>query len=213
MAREFVRLIPMRIGWGIILACCAGLLGACRWEADPRDLTAETAAAQPGPDCASCHAYVGIDDPHDFHMNEIGRDHADNSPITCLDCHATAIASAITPLLDSIFVDTYGDTISLLNNPYDPDIHGYPMVRVDTLRRQLPISMPGKPGISPPYQEYVTSLAHLNNTLDVAFDLRSSDTARFSGSSARYNPKDLTCSAVACHGRGNAYRWLRLVQP
>jgi hypothetical protein len=59
--------------------------------------------------------------------------------------------------------------------------------------------MPDRPGAFPDFQEYVTSLAHMNGKVDVAFDPRNSDTAKFNGNSASWNPKQETCSAVACH--------------
>ncbi|MDB5051238.1 MAG: hypothetical protein JWO30_4309 [Fibrobacteres bacterium] len=191
----------------ICLAYGAALILACDGNLDSKDLTAVTAIPQAGPNCAGCHPYPDIDYQHYSHLLQIGRNHADNSPVTCLDCHATAIAFTESPIIDSIFLDSFGDTLSLLNNPYDPSIHGYPMLRADTLRRQLPILMPARSGAMPGIREYVTALAHLNMVVDVAFDWRSSDTARFSGTFAGYDREEQTCSAVACHGGRRIYRW------
>jgi hypothetical protein len=55
--------------------------------------------------------------------------------------------------------------------------------------------------------EFMTGLAHLNGTVDVIFDPKHSDPARFGGVSATFNPKEETCSAVACHPGDNPYRF------
>lgn len=66
---------------------------------------------------------------------------------------------------------------------------------------------PDRPGALPRFREYVTALAHLNGTMDVAFDPRNSDPAEYGGDSAAFNPESETCSAVACHPGGKDYRW------
>jgi hypothetical protein len=51
----------------------------------------------------------------------------------------------------------------------------------------------------------MTALAHMNRKVDVLFDARNSDSARFNGERASFNPKQETCSAVACHPGDKPY--------
>jgi len=75
------------------------------------------------------------------------------------------------------------------------------------LRQNHPVPQPERPGAHPLFQEFVTSLAHLNGTVDVAFDPKNSAPAQYGGDSAGFNPESETCSAVACHPGGKDYRW------
>jgi hypothetical protein len=86
-------------------------------------------------------------------------------------------------------------------------IRSLTLIQVDTLRQNHPIAQPDRPGARPLFREYVTALAHLNGSVDVAFDPRNSDPALYGGDSARFDPQKETCSAVACHPGGLDYRW------
>jgi hypothetical protein len=196
------------------LACCAAVLSACEWILDSRDLTAVSAAPQAPVDCAACHSYSGIDGNHSFHMSLSGRQYADRGPVTCMDCHFTAMAHQDVRLLDSIFTDSTGYLWSLLEYDGSDFVRGLTLIRVDTLSQQHPIPMPTpigpKPGAIPEYQQYVTALAHLNGVMDVAFGGRETDTAKFRGALPGYDMKEQTCSSVACHRRRSEYQWRRL---
>ncbi|MDB5051244.1 MAG: hypothetical protein JWO30_4315 [Fibrobacteres bacterium] len=171
------------------------------------ELTAHSTAAQTGPDCASCHGYLLNDSNHLFHLLKADSNKAVNGSVTCLDCHSTAIAFRVSPILDSIFVDSFGGTWSSLDYPKSAGIRAFRLERVDTVQQHRPIPLPARPGAKPLYQEYVTALAHCNNVVDVVFDSRITDSVKYSGAQARYDAKQQTCSAVACHERENPYRW------
>lgn len=189
-----------------LAALCLLAIAACDWKLENRDLNALAMAPQMGPDCASCHAYAGIDDNHDFHLSLFTYRTGDRSPITCMDCHFTAMAHQEVQLLDTVFQDSSGGTFSSLDYPDSPDIRVFPIARIDTLYQQRPIPSPLRPGSALPYLEYITALAHSNNRMDVAFSARPAHSSR-SGSEAEYHYQEQTCSAVACHGRRNEYRW------
>jgi hypothetical protein len=192
----------------LLVAAFASLIFACGdWKMDSRELTAHTAAAQTGPDCASCHGYLLNDSNHLFHLTTADSNKAINGPVTCLDCHSTAIAFRVTPIPDSIFLDSFGGTWSSLDYPKSAVIRTFRLVRVDTVRQHRPIPASPRPGATPPYREYVTALAHCNGVVDVVFDSRVSDSVKFTGARAAYSAKEQTCSAVSCHERENPYRW------
>jgi hypothetical protein len=198
-----------------ILLLGAGLswLAACgEFKGDTAVLTARSAAPMEGMDCAACHGYPLKDLNHDYHLFEAVGDRDLNGPITCLDCHSQSLRSVSLVLLDSLFEKPDGEKHSSLENP-DPAartpasktdtvtylIRSLPLFRVDTLRQNHPVTAPARSGAKPAFQEYLTAMAHMNRKVDVVFDPRISDTARFQGQPASYNPKQETCSAVACH--------------
>ena len=198
--------IPKRL-WKAALAA-SGLLAAfsaCRHETN--GLTSVSNAAHSGPDCASCHAYPLLDTNHVFHLFETDSSITNNRPITCLHCHNTSIRGRDTAFQDSIFLDPNGNEFHSLDFPDIPEIRAYPLSRVETLVRNRPIAMPPRPGREPEIREWMTSLAHLNGVVDVVFDPSSIDTSRFRGAAASFNPKEATCSAMACHPNQGPYRW------
>ena len=137
-----------------------------------------------------------------------------NGHVTCLDCHARSIRSEMVIIIDTLFQDTDGSKYFTSQHPKSGDttsggavIRGLALIRVDSLHQNHPIAQPERPGAHPLFQEYVTTLAHLNGTVDVAFDPRNSDPTQYGGDSAAFNPESETCSAVACHPGGKDYRW------
>jgi hypothetical protein len=200
--------MALKPAWLVPSACTALILACGDWKNDPDSLTARTsAAAVPGPDCSSCHAYVLNDSNHLFHFFKADSNKSINGAVTCLDCHARSIAWKETPLPDSIFVDSFGGFWSSLDYPKSAAIRTYRLERIDTVRQHRPIPEKPEPGRIPAYREYATALAHMNGRVEVAFDPRVTDTSKYSGASAAYNPSQETCSAVACHERQNPYRW------
>jgi hypothetical protein len=182
----------------------AGISG-CRNETP--GLTSVSKAAQSGPDCASCHAYPLRDTNHVYHLFHTDSSITNNRPITCLHCHNTAIKSRDTTFQDSIFRDTNGNEFHSIDFPDIPEIRDFPLARIETLIRNRPVAMPPRPGPRPEILEWMTSLAHMNGVVDVVFDTSSIDTARFRGAAASFNPKESTCSAMACHPAQGPYRW------
>lgn len=191
------------------------LTGCGEWKADTAALTARTAEAAPGMDCASCHAYPLKDRNHDYHLFQAGGNKDLNGEITCLDCHSHSIQSQFLTLYDSIYQDTStGEKWRTLAHPNPGDattdgkvIRSLTFIAVDTLHQNHPVPMPPRSGSVPLFQEYMTTLAHLNNTVDVSFDPGNSRPDRFNGDSAVYNPASETCSAVACHPGDKPYSW------
>lgn len=171
------------------------------------ELTSVSKAAQSGPNCASCHAYPLRDTNHVYHLFETDSSITNNRPITCLHCHNTSIVGRDTAFQDSIFVDSNGNEFHALDFPDIPEIREFPLARVEALVRNRPVAMPARPGPVPEIREWMTSFAHMNGVVDVVFDPSSIDTSRFRGASASFNPKESTCSAMACHPAQGPYRW------
>jgi hypothetical protein len=73
-------------------------------------------------------------------------------------------------------------------------------------RQNRPLAQAGRPIPDSGLADFMTSLAHLNGTVDVRFDPKLSDSARFNESAA-FHPKEETCSAVACHPGDGPYRF------
>jgi hypothetical protein len=196
-------------GLGLLLSACG------EQDLSPGSLTQRSPAAAAGFACDACHAYPLTDRNHDYHLTTASGNRLLNGPITCLDCHARSIRGRIVVSLDSIFQDTATGEKSFTSlHPGASDknsegriIRSLTLIEVDTLRQNRPIPQPERPGARPLFREYVTALAHLNGTVDVAFDPRNSDPALYGGDSARFDPRQETCSAVACHPGGKDYRW------
>ena len=200
----------------MILAFFLGPLFACRdWRSASETLTARAQTQVQGIACDACHAYPLTDRNHDFHLTTASSNRLLNGRITCLDCHARSIQSQTVILIDTLYQDTAtGEKSFTLQHPNPQDtnsdgriIRSLTLIRMDTLTQNHPIAQPERPGDQPEFQEYVTVLAHLNGTVDVAFDPRNSDPAQYGGDSASFDLRQETCSAVACHPGGQDYRW------
>lgn len=200
----------------LALAGLGLLFSACREPgAAPESLTGRTASPAQGFACDACHAYPLADRNHDYHLTTASGNRLLNGPITCLDCHSRSIRGQAAVSFDSVYQDTATGEKSFTSlHPDATDrnsegriIRGLTLIQVDTLRQNHPIAQPDRPGARPLFREYVTAMAHLNGTVDVAFDPRNSDPARFLGDTARFDPRQETCSAVACHPGGDDYRW------
>jgi hypothetical protein len=214
-----MRNLPLRFPILLAVFAIAGFWGCGDLKMDAAELTARApssgtaSSTQPGLDCASCHAYVLTDSNHLFHLFRTTPNYQLNGPITCLDCHATAIQSRPTALQDSIFADKDGVEWSALDYPVIPGSpsqadtlrRDYTLARIDTLNRNLPLAVPARPGAAPErgLTEWMTGLAHMNGVVDVAFEPRVDDTAQFAGAHASYNPTQESCSAIACHPNGD----------
>lgn len=211
------RMIRMALN-GRILAyflCLPSIMACVDWNMEPSELTARASAPGRSPDCAGCHPYLLGDDNHRFHVETIGGNWT-RGGITCLDCHVSAIRFTDSIAYDSVFFDTStGWEWRTLDHPDPADttsggtvIRAMTLLSTDTLpRRHRPVPVPARPGAKPPYQEYMTGLAHLNGVVDVVFDSGDSQPDRFAGRTAHFDPVDESCSAVACHHRPNPYSW------
>ena len=206
----FARILPFALAFGFA-ACGLG-------KNDADSLTAKATAPVLGSSCSACHGYPLKDTNHDYHLFQAGRDDDLNGAITCLDCHSQSVKSKAVIALDSVFEDSTGGKWHAISHPGDTArnsdgiiIRNLPLSRVDSLPQNHPVAMPARPGPVPDFQEYVTSVAHMNGKVDVAFNPRNSNPGEFNGDSASYNPKMETCSAVACHpGPGTVYRFRSL---
>lgn len=195
-------------GGGALAAC---VLFACE-ALDQGDLNARATAAPAGPNCASCHPYPLNDIHHAYHLFQADTLRITkniNGRITCLDCHSSSMASREHLLLDSICIDALKPSgWSSIDESADfrACMAGNPLARVDTIRQHRPVPLPARPGEEPVLEEWMTSLAHLNNVVDVKFDPRVSDTLE-RPAGALWDASSLTCSAVACHEHHGHYRW------
>ena len=110
-------------------------------------------------------------------------------------------------LIDTLFMDSLGNVYPSSDYPDSPILRTFSIAGMDTVQRQSPVPSPARPGTVPAYQEYITGLAHCNGKVEVTFNARSTNTRKFSGADPQYDYQAQTCSAVACHGRRNAYPW------
>lgn len=202
---------------GLIALVIALLLAACgNWKTDPATLTARTASVA-GMACNSCHAYPPQDSNHLYHLYQTVPDKFANGAVTCLACHRNSLQARDVALPDTFFrnPDPDGDIpyVSSLNAPitspadtFNASVRKWPIDSIVIRRQTHPIPRTGPPP-SGDIAEFMTGLAHLNGTVDVAFDPKHSDPARFGGMAATFNPKEETCSAVACHPGNDPYRF------
>ena len=198
-----------------LIYLCILFTSCDEFRLEPLILTSNGFASNQSLACDACHAYPLTDRNHDYHLTTAGSNRLLNGRITCLDCHTRSIRSQTVVFFDSLYQDTAtGEKsyTSLHSDATDKNSEGriirnLTLIQVDTLRQNHPVAQPERPGARPLFQEYVTSLAHLNGSVDVAFDPRDSDPARYGGDSANFDPRQETCSAVACHPGGKDYRW------
>ena len=186
---------------------------------DSAALTARTAVPATGMGCVACHAYPPDDSNHLYHL---GRDIADkriNGLITCLDCHNQSLAAREEVMNDTFYHDPdpasrFPGDYSTVDFPVTGTVNPPPLLirswHLDSViirRQRHPLQQPGRAPTGTGLAEFMTGLAHLNDSIDVVFDPNVSDTARFLGARAAYNPREETCSAVACHQDAIAYRF------
>lgn len=206
-----MKLRSLVAAWPVFLVACGD------FRMDGGELTARSAAAPMSPDCASCHAYPLVDTNHTYHLLYTTERKEGNGPLTCMDCHSTAIAKEPFTFRDTFFIDSIGNEWSTFDFPIDPrkpgkadTIRTFTLVRVDSVQQERPIPAPKRPGSIPAFQEYITSIAHMNGKVDVVFHPRNVDTVRFKGVPAEFNPRQETCSAISCHpgsGPGTTPYW------
>jgi hypothetical protein len=192
------------------LGICLFAWAACDyWNTDSSALTARSVAPAPSPGCASCHGYPLKDKNHDYHLFKTSGSFDLNGEITCVDCHSTAIRFKAVVLFDTVYEDSTGEKWRTLDNP-QPDartsggtlIRSLPLSELDTLHRHVGDKAPSRPGDKPLFQEFITAAAHMNGEVDVSFDSKNSRPDKFNGDSASWNPRQESCSAVACHPGG-----------
>lgn len=196
---------------GVAACLFAACLAACgQWNADTAELTARTSTPVQGANCSSCHGYPLEDTNHVFHLYHTSPNKGFNGPITCLDCHFRSLQYHSVVLQDTFYVDTSDfSTWSTVDHPFgigeDTAAIRIRSLKLDTVivfHQNRPIPLPKRPGAATSFTEFLTGLAHMNNSVDVEFDPKISDTVRFLGEKASYNPTMETCSAVACHPDG-----------
>jgi hypothetical protein len=203
----------------------AGFL-ACDLKMDSAALAARSSEPQSGPDCASCHRYVLQDSNHLFHLFQVSPSVKINGRMTCLECHATSMLSM--HVADSIFLDSAGNEWHGREYPVyldsvsmgDTIRRDFRFDHTDSVPRNVPVPAAPRAG-SPPERrltEWMTGAAHMNGRVDVVFDPRVSNLAKFRdtiingsdttfvGRPARYNPEQEGCSAIACHP-GADHEW------
>jgi hypothetical protein len=197
------------VGFSLFIIACG------EWKSSTEALSSKKTSSPLGMACDACHAYPLTDRNHDYHLTIASPNRLLNGPITCLDCHSRSIRSRTVVSLDTIYEDTATGEKSFTSlHPGATDrnsegriIRSLTLIQVDTLRQNHPIAQPERPGARPLFQEYVTTLAHLNGSVDVAFHPKNSAPAQYGGDSASFNPLRETCSAVACHPGTEDFRW------
>jgi hypothetical protein len=205
LLRSYWSRITLALSLPVFFVALFVALSGCQIENS--DLRATTISPQIGPNCASCHAYPPRDTNHTYHLFEVDGTITNNRPITCLHCHNHSMIGRDTAFMDSIYRDPNGNEFHTLDFPDVDLIRTYPLLRVDSLVQNRPVAMPPRNDSTGRLLEWMTGLAHLNGKVDVDFNSTSIDTSRFGGSPAIYSPKELTCSAIACHPNPGEYRW------
>jgi hypothetical protein len=206
-----MRLVLAALGLACLILACGN------WKNDPAALTARSGPAT-GMGCTNCHAYPPQDSNHLYHLYQTTPDKFANGPITCLACHrnslrATEVALADTffrnpdPLGDIPYVSSMNAPVTPTSDPFNREVRGWDIDSIVIRRQTHPVAQTGRPPPNGEMTEFMTGLAHLNGTVDVVFDPKHSDQARFGGMSATFNPKEETCSAVACHPGNDPYRF------
>lgn len=206
----------MRFGLAVWVFVTAACLSACGdWKTDPASLTARTTTPAKGMACNACHAYPPLDSNHIYHLYLTAPEKTRNGPTTCLDCHRNSLQMQTVAIPDTFFHDV-PDSISLssINYPVlsptdtaDIRMRTWPIDSIIVRIQNHPLLQPGRPVPDSGLAEFMTGLAHMNGTVDVKFDAKYSDPARFGGDSATFDPKQETCSAVSCHPGNDPYRF------
>jgi hypothetical protein len=143
-----------------------------------------------------------------------------NGEVTCLACHSKSLASRVVAVQDTFFrnpdpsedppwASSLNAPVNLPTDTFEIRVRSWPIDSIVARPQTHPMPQSGRP--SPVSDsgivEFMTGLAHLNGSIDVVFDPKHSDPARFGGMPASFNPKQETCSAVACHPGDNPYRF------
>jgi hypothetical protein len=185
------------------------MLGGCLPTPDSASLQAVSPDRPASLGCSACHRYALQDRNHFTHLiyNEGVFVKQANGVVTCLDCHSTSLQSTTGILLDSVYRDSDGTLRSSVDfQGAFPTLPGI-LIRIDTLEQHHPIPLNDKALKEHELREWVTGLAHMNGKVEVIFDAAASDTGRFHGARAEFNPKLETCSAVSCHSKDGPYRF------
>jgi hypothetical protein len=190
------------------------------------DVAGSTPAATiMGPKCNSCHTYPLHDVNHNYHLmsanvnrNNLGQPEL-NAVTTCSDCHFNSIQHFTYLHHDTIWVNAAGDTISAHTLPTDliGKIDSYsrwrpvPYLHVDTSRGEALAteidSLIFRQARLGQMVEWITSAAHNNGVVDVAFTPNNVTKPQFLKTA--YRPQDLSCSTITCHNqRDPSYRFM-----
>lgn len=220
-------------GWaarlGFALAVCAFASGCDlipRYSPDPVLLASSGSGAPPaGPECSSCHSYPLHDGNHNYHLisanvnrNNLGQPGL-NNVTTCLDCHFNSIKHFSYVHSDTFWTNAAGVDIMQHTEPTDKikEIQDWPGFRplgyagADTTRGRFLAaeidSMIFQYARVGKMVQWRTARAHDNGIVDVSFP--PNDVTSPAVLASAYNPKDLSCSAIACHNnRAATYRWM-----
>lgn len=193
----------------ILVLTAALFLSGCLRILDTASLQAKSSTRPASPSCSACHPYSLQDWNHFTHLiyNEGVFVKQANGFVTCLDCHSTSLESSTSILFDSLYQDSDGTIRSSVDFKGAFPVMPGALIRVDTLVQHHPIPLNDKALGEHELREWMTGLAHLNGIIDVVFDATASDTGRFHGARAEFNPKLETCSAVSCHTKDGPYRF------
>ncbi len=205
--RTLCALAAALVSWSLSFISCNS------WTPVEPGLNATTSATQIGSDCAGCHAYPVGGVNHQFHLMHTADLKDRNGPITCLDCHRSALQERDQIILDTIFMNSFAQNLSSYDSSSSASFRDsirlgrYQMRRVDTLVHHRPIPINAPAGRASFLQEWMTTANHLNGKVDVLIDSRDSDPYRYHGQTGNFDPSMQTCSSIACHLNRTAYRW------
>lgn len=202
----------------VFLTLALALCACGDWKQDPAELTARGQRAE-GFGCAACHSYPPQDSNHLYHLYvAVGNKYA-NGPVTCVDCHRASLQFREVVLLDTLFLDPDADPsfhitqsgvdwpVRTAEDTFAIRIRTWKVDTIRELRQNRPLDQAGNPALADTLVGFMTSLAHLNGSVDVLFDPKYSEPDRFGGDSAAFHPREETCSAVSCHPTDGPYRF------
>lgn len=179
-----------------VLAAC--LPGACLGPPVDESVLLQRSGSGTLGSCARCHAYPPPDRNHEFHLVQVPNTSAYPHPVTCFDCHATALRADTAAILDTVFQGFFGEELRGSDFPAEARLRSQPILRVESTVRIAPVAYPGQDTLAAARRMLRTAAAHMDGKVDVAMHPGP-------GRVPRWDPARLTCSAVACHTSAEAY--------
>ncbi len=227
--RNFDEMGIIKISYLAILGCL--VLAGCEiapkltTQSDLLTGSGSTPASQKGPSCNSCHSYPLHDVNHNYHLmsanvnrNNLGQPEL-NAVTTCMDCHFNSIRHFSYVHSDTTWMDSNGVELTghahasdkIMKTVSYPRWRPLPYATMDTTRKEALAteidSLVFRQARMGEMVEWMTSWAHNNGVVDVAFAPNDITKPEFLVSA--YRPKDLSCSTVTCHNqRDPGYRWM-----
>jgi hypothetical protein len=220
-----------RRGIGILASLAIALSGCDALQPDTASLGRAQGQAQVRPRCDACHGYAPHTGAHRYHMDttlQVSYPTAGYGTaklkttvqITCADCHAASIAFHAGPWPDTVYQGTGGAAVHTQGWPWIPFDRASQGTFSVTQLDSVPWAFASREaGAENPF--WITRSApgpgqpgHANGAVDVVFPERDAwwtDPTDGSVHRATWDPVNMSCSAVGCHGSNSLdagyYTW------